>query len=77
MADPARGRLHRWAVILCALWVGGCATYTDTLSKSRTAADRGEKIEPTFAVDVVDEQQQIVTRVEKLLYVRKKNAETR
>jgi len=39
----------------------------------RTAADRGEKIEPTFTVDVMDEQNQVVAHVEKLLYVRKKN----
>jgi len=39
----------------------------------RTAADRGEKLEPTFAVDVMDEENQIVAHVEKLLYVRKKN----
>ena len=42
MADPVRGRLQRWAVILCVLWVAGCATYTDTLSKSHNAADRGD-----------------------------------
>ena len=35
-------------------------------------ADRGQKIEPSFAVDVLDAQGQIVARVEKLLYVRKK-----
>ncbi len=29
-------------IILCLLWVGGCATYTDRLSKSHTAADRGD-----------------------------------
>jgi hypothetical protein len=42
MADPVRGRLQRWAVILCLLWVAGCATYTDRLSKSHRAADRGD-----------------------------------
>ncbi len=42
MAAPPRGRLHRWAVILCALWVGGCATYTDKLRQSHTAAQRGD-----------------------------------
>jgi acyl-coenzyme A thioesterase PaaI-like protein len=40
----------------------------------RARADRGEKVEPTFAVDIVDEEGQVVARVEKLLYVRKKNA---
>jgi hypothetical protein len=33
----------------------------------------GEKIEPTFSVDVLDTQGQAIARVEKLLYVRKKN----
>lgn len=42
MAGPARSRLQRWAVILCVLWLGGCATYTDKLSKSHTAAARGD-----------------------------------
>jgi acyl-coenzyme A thioesterase PaaI-like protein len=40
----------------------------------RAAANRGEKIEPTFTADVVDEKNETVARVEKLLYVRKKNA---
>ena len=39
----------------------------------RSAADRGEKLEPTFAVDVVDDQNEVIARVEKLLYVRKKS----
>ncbi len=39
----------------------------------RAAAERGEKLEPTFAVDVTDAENQIVAHVEKLLYVRKKN----
>jgi acyl-coenzyme A thioesterase PaaI-like protein len=38
----------------------------------RAAADRGEKLEPTFSVDVLDEQGQVVAQVEKLLYVRRK-----
>lgn len=44
------------------------------IAEIRAAADRGEKVEPTFTVDVVDEQNQIVAHVEKLLYVRKKSA---
>jgi len=36
------------------------------------AATNGEKYEPTFTVDVVDEEGQIVAQVEKLLYVKKK-----
>ncbi len=43
------------------------------VAEIRAAADRGEKIEPTFIVDIVDEQNEIVARVEKLLYVRRKN----
>jgi len=46
----------------------------ERVAEIRAAADRGEKIEPTFAVDVVDEQNETVARVEKLLYVRKKNS---
>ena len=38
----------------------------------RAQADRETKIEPTFGVDVVDEQNQVVAHVDKLLYVRKK-----
>jgi hypothetical protein len=33
-------------------------------------AERGQKIEPTFTVDVLDAQDQIVAHIEKLLYVR-------
>jgi acyl-coenzyme A thioesterase PaaI-like protein len=36
------------------------------------AAAGGEKYEPTFTVDVVDGEGQIIAQVEKLLYVRKK-----
>ena len=38
----------------------------------RAVADCGEKIEPTFSVDVLGEQGQVIAHVEKLLYVRKK-----
>jgi len=38
----------------------------------RAAADAGEKIEPVFTVDVLDTEGKAVARVEKLLYVRKK-----
>jgi len=37
------------------------------------ATKSGEKYEPTFSVDVLDEQGQLVAQVEKLLYVKKKN----
>ena len=39
----------------------------------RAAADRDGKVEPTFHVDVLDTQGQVVAQVEKLLYVRRKN----
>ncbi len=45
----------------------------ERLDEIRAAADRGEKVEPTFTVDVVDDQNQVIAHVEKLLYVRKKN----
>ncbi len=47
----------------------------ERVAEIRAAADRGEKIEPMFVVHVMDEQKQIVARVEKLLYVRQKNLE--
>jgi len=55
----------------------GTVTATFTLSDERVAeiraqADANEKIEPMFEVDVVDEQNQVVAHVEKLLYVRRK-----
>jgi acyl-coenzyme A thioesterase PaaI-like protein len=59
----------------------GCGTVSATfhipqekVEEIRAQADRGEKVEPTFGVDVVDEQNETVARVEKLLYVRKKNS---
>jgi len=45
----------------------------ERVDKIRAAADRDGKVEPTFTVDVTDEQNQVIARVEKLLYVRKKN----
>jgi acyl-coenzyme A thioesterase PaaI-like protein len=44
----------------------------ERVDEIRQAADDGQKIEPTFSVDVVDRQGQAIARVEKLLYVRKK-----
>ena len=41
MSDSARVQLQRWALILCALWMGGCATYADTLRKTHQAASSG------------------------------------
>ncbi len=45
----------------------------DRVDEIRKRADCGEKIEPTFTADVVDEKKQVIARVEKLLYVRKKS----
>jgi acyl-coenzyme A thioesterase PaaI-like protein len=47
-----------------------------TIDDLRARADAGEKIEPTFTADVLGADGEIVARVEKLLYVRKKNART-
>jgi acyl-coenzyme A thioesterase PaaI-like protein len=44
----------------------------ETIDEIRARADRGEKVEPVFQVDVVDEAQQIIAHVEKHLYVRKR-----
>jgi acyl-coenzyme A thioesterase PaaI-like protein len=42
----------------------------EKVDEIRAAADRGEKIEPVFTVEVRDEQGEVVAEVEKLLYVR-------
>ena len=44
----------------------------ERIAEIRLEADGGQKIEPTFAVDVLDAQGQAIAHVEKLLYVRKK-----
>ena len=51
MAEPAQGRLQRWAVIVCVLWAGGCATYTDKLATSRRATDRGDYQAAVLSLD--------------------------
>jgi acyl-coenzyme A thioesterase PaaI-like protein len=48
----------------------------ERVDEIRAAADGGKKVEPTFTVDVVDEQSQVIAKVEKLLYVRKKNGQS-
>jgi acyl-coenzyme A thioesterase PaaI-like protein len=45
----------------------------ERVDEIRQAADNGQKIEPTFTVDVLDAQGETVAHVEKLLYVRKKD----
>jgi acyl-coenzyme A thioesterase PaaI-like protein len=42
----------------------------ERIDEIRAAADAGEKVEPTFTVNVLDEQGEVVAEVEKLLYVR-------
>lgn len=44
----------------------------EKVEEIRSRADAGETIEPTFEVDVIDSAGQIVARVDKLLYVRRK-----
>ena len=44
----------------------------ERVAEIRAAADRDGKVEPTFRVDVIDEQGQVIAEVEKLLYVRRK-----
>jgi acyl-coenzyme A thioesterase PaaI-like protein len=45
----------------------------EQVDQIRSDVERSGKIEPTFSVDVLDEQEQVIAHVEKLLYVRKKN----
>ena len=45
----------------------------ERIAEIRLEADRGQKIEPAFSVDVLDAHGQAVVHVEKLLYVRKNN----
>ncbi len=42
------------------------------LEEIRRAADEGDKVEPVFTVNVVDEDGEVVADVEKVLYVRKR-----
>jgi hypothetical protein len=44
----------------------------ERVDEIRAAVDGGQKLEPTFSVDVLNDQGEVVARVEKLLYVRKK-----
>ena len=44
----------------------------ERIAEIRLEADGGQKIEPTFGVDVLDAQGQVITHVEKILYVRRK-----
>ncbi len=44
----------------------------ERVEQIRMDADQAGKIEPTFLVDVLDEQGEVVAHIEKLLYVRRK-----
>jgi len=46
----------------------------EQVDQIRMDADRGGKIEPTFSVNVLSEDGEIIAQVEKLLYVRRKPA---
>jgi acyl-coenzyme A thioesterase PaaI-like protein len=46
----------------------------EQVDQIRRDADRGGKIEPTFSVNVLSEDGEIIAQVEKLLYVRRKPA---
>ena len=45
----------------------------ERVEKIRLEADQNPKVEPTFSVDVLDEQGVVIAHVEKLLYVRRKD----
>jgi acyl-coenzyme A thioesterase PaaI-like protein len=45
----------------------------ERVDEIRAAADRDGKVEPTFRVDVLNEKDEVVAEVEKLLYVRRKD----
>ncbi len=46
----------------------------EKVEEIRAAADRGGKVEPLFTVEVKDDRGNLVAEVEKLLYVRRKDA---
>jgi acyl-coenzyme A thioesterase PaaI-like protein len=46
----------------------------ERVDEIRAAADAGSKVEPVFHVNVIDERGEVVAEVEKLLYVRRKDA---
>ena len=43
----------------------------EQVEEIREQADAGQKVEPVFSVDVLDEGGQAIARVEKLLYIQK------
>ncbi len=46
----------------------------DQLQEIRDAADRSYKVEPTFTVNVIDKEGTVIAEVDKLLYVRRRDA---
>lgn len=42
----------------------------ERIREIREAADRGEKVEPVFTVEIRDDQGEVIAEVEKLLYIR-------
>ena len=48
----------------------------ERVDEIRGAANASYKVEPVFSVDVTDAQGQVVARVEKILYVRRKNIQS-
>lgn len=44
----------------------------ETIATIRAQADAGQKIEPLFNVDVIDDRGEVIAKVEKRLYIRKK-----
>jgi hypothetical protein len=44
----------------------------ERIDEIRAAADAGEKVEPAFTAEVLDEAVEVVAEIEKLLYVRRK-----
>jgi len=60
---PGRGTVHAHFAIP-----------PERVAEIRTAADRDGRVEPTFRVDIVDAQGEVVAEVEKLISVRRKRA---
>ncbi len=59
---PGRGTVHAEFILT-----------EERIEEIRRQADEQHKVEPVFEVDVVDEDGEVVARVEKILYVRRKD----
>ncbi len=51
-----------------------CRLEQHDLDEIRQATDGGEKYLKTFAIDIVDTQQQVIARVSRVVYIRKNHA---